>query len=189
MNNRQQKSAKTQKEAWLYPVSRAFYEKLRAKGEQIFKDLGYGRLWTDELMKLVNAYMLRGECPQRRWTDETLLTIFVCLRHDIDQAIRRSADARCRAAERRAAKGIGKVSESSGTQTDETTVDNGPDCASPPLSESKPGSLPLCANGHQSPQIDIPVIPTDKDQHITTPTVSKVRNKRIRRNAMARRHP
>lgn len=170
MNNQRQKTVKTQKkEVWPYPVSRAFYEKIRAKGEQIFKDLGYGRLWNDELMKLINEYMLHGERPQRSWADETLLTIFSCLRLEIDQAIRRSADARRRAAERREAREAENVS-----RNDEQAV-------SGQAPENREESGPA------TPTADLKIMDIAPNEPIDAAKTK--RSKRIRRNAMARRHP
>ena len=90
---------------WDKPVSRAFFEKLRLKIDKIYKDLKYSPSWVAEIMEYVDLYLRTGEYPNRTWgCEDPVLAIFFCLKFDIDVAIKRSADCRRRAAERRARK-------------------------------------------------------------------------------------
>lgn len=90
---------------WDKPVSRAFYEKLRLKIDKIYKDLKYSPSWIAEIIEYVDLYLRTGEYPDRTWRcEEPVLAIFFCLKFEIDAAIKRSADCRRRAAERRARK-------------------------------------------------------------------------------------
>lgn len=91
-------------EVWDKPVSKRYYERLRAKVSGIVHAFGYVRGYTDEMMKCIDRYLANGEVPVRRYCDEEFLILFFALRADIDEAIMRSASARRRAAERRECK-------------------------------------------------------------------------------------
>lgn len=95
------------KKPWDKPVSQSFYQKLIGRVEEIFRSLGYARGWRDEFMKFIDLYLMSGECPQRRYCDEFVLTMFYSLKGEVDAAVRRSASARRRATERRARKEAG----------------------------------------------------------------------------------
>lgn len=87
------------------PVSQAFYEKLKLKLSRIYKDLGYSQSWVVEILEYIDIYLRTGDCPDRTWRcDENVLVIFFCIKGDIDAAMKRSADCRRRAAERKSRK-------------------------------------------------------------------------------------
>lgn len=92
------------KKPWDKPVSQSFYQKLIGRVEEIFRSLGYARGWRDEFMKFIDLYLMSGECPQRRYSEEFILVMFYSLKGEIDAAVHRSAASRRRAAERRARK-------------------------------------------------------------------------------------
>lgn len=96
------------RDVWDKPVSKSFYEKLRAKVEMIVSGLGYVRGYTDVIMKYLDLYIEHGEVPKRTYCEEYVMAIFFSLRCDVDEAVRRSAAARQRAAERRARKAVEK---------------------------------------------------------------------------------
>lgn len=92
-----------EKKPWTLPVSKAFYEKMRRRGEMIMDALGYGAEWMKYLMPHLDAYMLKGEKLGYHYEYECMRVVFMCLCLDIDTAMQRSARAKARAAERRAA--------------------------------------------------------------------------------------
>ena len=98
------KTTTGKKTNWDKPISRAFYEKLRAKIKGIITTLGYVSGYTDEMMKMIDRYLVSGELPTRYYCEEYIMALFSALRYDVDEAVRRSAAARQRAAERRARK-------------------------------------------------------------------------------------
>ena len=98
------RSGRKKAEEWDLPVSRKYYAKLKAKVEQIYLDLGHAVSWAEPVMKWINLYLRDGDKPQHRYTDEHVMCVFFSLRPEIDEAVRRSALARQRAAERRARK-------------------------------------------------------------------------------------
>lgn len=101
------------KKPWDKPVSQSFYQKLVSRVEEIIHALGYARGWRDEFMKLIDLYLKSGECPQRRYCDEFVFAMFYSLKGEVDAAVRRSANARRRAIERRAGREAG-LSKSEG---------------------------------------------------------------------------
>lgn len=105
--------SKSAKERWTKPVSKAFYEKLRLRCEQIFEEMRYGSGWVMNFMPAVDRYISTGETPGM--CDEGIRIVFISLRHEIDMALERSAKARKRAAERRE----GKEAAQTATPADE----------------------------------------------------------------------
>lgn len=103
-NTHRNNASTATKTNWDKPISRAFYEKLRTKVKGIITALGYVSGYTDEMMKMLDRYMANGEVPTRYYCDEYIMALFFALRYDVDEAMRRSAAARQRAAERRARK-------------------------------------------------------------------------------------
>ena len=77
------------KERWTKPVSKAFYEKLRLRCEQIFEEMRYGSGWVMNFMPAVDRYISTGETPGM--CDEGIRIVFICLRYEIDMALERSA--------------------------------------------------------------------------------------------------
>ncbi len=100
------------KKPWTLPVSKAFYEKMRRRGEMIMDALGYGAEWMKYLMPHLDAYMLKGEKLGYHYEYECMRVVFTCLCLDIDTAMQRSARAKARAAERRAAAEMTKAEKS-----------------------------------------------------------------------------
>lgn len=97
------KSGKRKKEPWLMPVTKAFYEKIRLKGEYAVRKLGCGSSAICNLMKVIDAYLLQGKEPHYgEW--EWILSFFYSVQSDIDVAIERRRRCRERAAERKARK-------------------------------------------------------------------------------------
>ena len=130
------------KERWTKPVSKAFYEKLRLRCEQIFEEMRYGSGWVMNFMPTVDRYISTGETPGM--CDEGIRIVFICLRHEIDMALERSAKARKRAAERREAKEAAhdepRQEETSTLPTDKSDAVT-PDCKAETFSPpTEPGS-------------------------------------------------
>lgn len=132
--------SKSAKERWTKPVSKAFYEKLRLRCEQIFEEMRYGCGWVVNFMPAVDKYISTGETPGM--CDEGIRIVFICLRHEIDMALERSAKARKRAAERREAKEAAQTTtpadeprqEETGTLPTDTSDAVTPDCKAETLS-------------------------------------------------------
>ncbi|MCM1076636.1 MAG: hypothetical protein NC411_04665 [Bacteroides sp.] len=101
-------STRRAKEKWDFPVSQKFYMNLCHRIEMILQALNRDSQSIDHLQSIVDAYLGEGETPSRQTVDEQCLTIFLCLKHDIDLAIERSTRAKARAAERRAQKNAAK---------------------------------------------------------------------------------
>lgn len=115
------------KKPWALPVSKAFYEKMRRRGELIMDALGYGAAWMKCLMPHLDAYMLKGEKLGYHYEYECMRIVFTCLCLDIDTAMQRSACAKARAAERRAAAEMAKakndIEKSEEDKTDEEAIE------------------------------------------------------------------
>lgn len=122
----------SKKEKWTRPVSKAFYEKLCRRCEQIFEDLRYGHGWVRNFMPVVDRYLSTGEMPGQY--DNGIMTVFICLRHEIDMALERSAKARKRAAERRNASEKEESVATAGEAPDEETALTSVNQAEAPLS-------------------------------------------------------
>ncbi len=99
------------KKTWNFPISKAYYEKVRIRGEKIMDELGYGAEWMKYLMPHIDRYLLKGERLGNHYAYECMLIVFTCLSFDLDLAIERSAKAKARAAERRALKEAQKAEE------------------------------------------------------------------------------
>ncbi|MCM1077373.1 MAG: hypothetical protein NC411_08450 [Bacteroides sp.] len=97
-------STKHAKGGWNFPVSQKFYKNLCHRIEMILQALDHDSESVARLKSIVDTYLLNGETPSRLTIDGQQLAIFLCLRHDIDLAVERSARAKARAAERRAQK-------------------------------------------------------------------------------------
>lgn len=117
------KNKKSEKKQWDLPVSIAFYEKLKAKTALILRDLGHLQSWLPLIMGQFERYMRNGETASHIYDDDLRLIIFFSLRQEIDEAMRRSALSRKRAAERRER----KEAEKSALK-DQTSVDIAPAC-------------------------------------------------------------
>ena len=115
-------SGKQQKGQWKFPVSKAFYEKIRIRGERIMDELGYGAGWMKHLMPHIERYMLTGEKLGNHYAYECMQIVFTCLRFEVDLAIERSAKARARAAERRAMKAKSKPATEDMADADSTST-------------------------------------------------------------------
>lgn len=135
------------KERWTKPVSKAFYEKLRLRCEQIFEEMRYGSGWVMNFMPAVDRYISTGETPGM--CDEGIRIVFICLRYEIDMALKRSAKARKRAAERREAKEAAQTAtpadephqKEKGTLPTDTADAFSPDCKAETFSPTtEPGS-------------------------------------------------
>lgn len=101
-NSHEKKTQKKPKPVWDKPVSKAFYAKLTAKVEKIIDWMLYSTGFRHEMMRIIDQYLLDGSCPSYRWCDPAIMGAFCALRAEIDEAIDRSAQARLRAARRRA---------------------------------------------------------------------------------------
>ncbi|WP_300505968.1 hypothetical protein [uncultured Duncaniella sp.] len=117
-------TGKQQKSQWKFPVSKAFYEKIRIRGERIMDELGYGAGWMKHLMPHIERYMLTGEKLGNHYAYECMQIVFTCLRFEVDLAIERSAKARARAAERRAMKAGSKPATEDMAGADSTPTGN-----------------------------------------------------------------
>lgn len=97
-------SATAGKKKWDFPVSRAYYSRLRDNIDGIFRKLRMtDPSMPQQVIVLVNNYLLNGCVPEMPCSEKSMLfyTIFFSILHEIDAAIKRSADCRRRAAERR----------------------------------------------------------------------------------------
>ena len=71
-NTNQQPSAaaqcagKQQKSQWKFPVSKAFYEKIRIRGERIMDELGYGAGWSDRESNFRNGQFQGANMQMQR---------------------------------------------------------------------------------------------------------------------------
>ncbi len=117
-------TGKQQKSQWKFPVSKAFYEKIRIRGERIMDKLGYGAGWMKHLMPHIERYMLTGEKLGNHYVYECMQIVFTCLRFEVDLAIERSAKARARAAERRAMKATSKPATNDVDSPDNASTGN-----------------------------------------------------------------
>lgn len=129
---------------WDKPVSRAFYEKLRLKIDKIYKDLKYSPSWVAEIMEYVDLYLRSGEYPNRTWRcEEPVLAIFFCLKFDIDAAIKRSADCRRRAAERRARKEAERIAAAGEEPAEAAGNENVPRWEENSVAEDRDGDVSI----------------------------------------------
>lgn len=110
-NSHEKKTQKKPKPVWDKPVSKAFYAKLTAKVEKIIDWMLYSTGFRYEMMRIIDQYLLDGSCPSYRWCDPAIMGAFCALRAEIDEAIDRSAQARLRAARRRALREEAKKAE------------------------------------------------------------------------------
>lgn len=110
-NSHEKKTQKKPKPVWDKPVSKAFYAKLTAKVEKIIDWMLYSTGFRHEMMRIIDQYLLDGSCPSYRWCDPAIMGAFCALRAEIDEAIDRSAQARLRAARRRALREEAKKAE------------------------------------------------------------------------------
>lgn len=92
------------KEKWTMPLSQAYYRKLERRALAIMKRLGGYNSDAQVLMDEVDRYIRTGMDPQLRRCGQRDYLIIMTLIDDIEDAIKRSADCRRRAAERRARK-------------------------------------------------------------------------------------
>lgn len=99
------------KEAWTLPVSKAFYERLKIKVATIYWDLGYPVGWSSLMLECLEVYMREGWKPRGRQVEAYFQAIFFSLCPEIDEAMRRSALSRQRAAERRQRREAEKLRE------------------------------------------------------------------------------
>lgn len=99
------KATKSSAPKWNKPISKKAYEKIIAKAKQLLRDVGWLSSWESYLRSYINAYINDRTCrPNRHDFGEAFFVMFYAIRIDIEEAKKRSDEARRRAAERRARK-------------------------------------------------------------------------------------
>lgn len=99
------KATKSSAPKWNKPISKKAYEKIIAKAKQLLRDVGWLSSWESYLRSYINAYINDRTCrPNRHDFGEAFFVMFYAIRIDIEEAKKRSDEARRRAAGRRARK-------------------------------------------------------------------------------------
>lgn len=97
------KATKSSAPKWNKPLSKKAYEKIIAKAKQLLRDVGWLSSWESYLTSYIDAYINDRTChPNRHDFGEAFFVMFYAIRIDIEEAKKRSDEARRRAAERRA---------------------------------------------------------------------------------------
>lgn len=86
-----------------YPISVKYYSRLVARVREVFVELGLRLDYANEVMKLINRYLLTGRTDRVKG-DRICQLVFYTLRDEIDSAIERSRRARALAQARREAR-------------------------------------------------------------------------------------
>lgn len=95
---------KPRKEKWDMPVSRKFYTKLQQRVSSLHWNTDMPLTSLAILLDYMETYVMTCRAPDRYSADHYAYLIFVTIRPEIDDALRRSEACRERAAERRARK-------------------------------------------------------------------------------------
>ena len=95
---------KPRKEKWDMPVSRKFYTKLQQRVSSLHWNTDMPLTSLAILLNYMEDYVMTRHAPDRYSADHYAFLIFVTIRPEIDDALRRSEACRERAAERRARK-------------------------------------------------------------------------------------
>lgn len=95
---------KPRKEKWDMPVSRKFYTKLQQRVSSLHWNTDMPLSSLAILLDYMETYVMTRRTPDRYSADHYAYLIFVTIRPEIDDALRRSEACRERAAERRARK-------------------------------------------------------------------------------------
>lgn len=95
---------KPRKEKWDMPVSRKFYTKLQQRVSSLHWNTDMPLTSLAILLNYMEDYVMTRRAPDRYSADHYAYLIFVTIRPEIDDALRRSEACRERAAERRARK-------------------------------------------------------------------------------------
>lgn len=95
---------KSRKEKWDMPVSRKFYTKLQQRVSSLHWNTDMPLTSLAILLDYMETYVMTCRAPDRYSADHYAYLIFVTIRPEIDDALRRSEACRERAAERRARK-------------------------------------------------------------------------------------
>lgn len=95
---------KPRKEKWDMPVSRKFYTKLQQRVSSLHWNTDMPLTSLAILLDYMETYVMTRHAPNRYSADHYAYLIFVTIRPEIDDALRRSEACRERAAERRARK-------------------------------------------------------------------------------------
>lgn len=95
---------KPRKEKWDMPVSRKFYTKLQQRVSSLHWNTDMPLTSLAILLDYMEDYVMTRRAPDRYSADHYAYLIFVTIRPEIDDALRRSEACRERAAERRARK-------------------------------------------------------------------------------------
>ena len=95
---------KPRKEKWDMPVSRKFYTKLQQRVSSLHWNTDMPLTSLAILLDYMETYVMTRRAPDRYSADHYAYLIFVTIRPEIDDALRRSEACRERAAERRARK-------------------------------------------------------------------------------------
>lgn len=95
---------KPRKEKWDMPVSRKFYTKLQQRVSSLHWNTDMPLSSLAILLDYMETYVMTRRAPDRYSADHYAYLIFVTIRPEIDDALRRSEACRERAAERRARK-------------------------------------------------------------------------------------
>lgn len=95
---------KPRKEKWDMPVSRKFYTKLQQRVSSLHWNTDMPLTSLAILLDYMETYVMTRRAPDRYTADHYAYLIFVTIRPEIDDALRRSEACRERAAERRARK-------------------------------------------------------------------------------------
>lgn len=109
------------REQWTKPVSRKFYEKIRGHVAECAKRLGFGPV-IPNLFKIIDIFI--GNGPKCYFTSSMVeKVIAVMIESDIEEAKKRSADARRRAAERKIRKEAEKIARKEAVRTPASAPD------------------------------------------------------------------
>lgn len=103
-SRKERTAPKPRKEKWDMPVSRKFYTKLQQRVSSLHWNTDMPLTSLAILLDYMETYVMTRRAPDRYTADHYAYLIFVTIRPEIDDALRRSEACRERAAERRARK-------------------------------------------------------------------------------------
>lgn len=103
-SRKERTAPKSRKEKWDMPVSRKFYTKLQQRVSSLHWNTDMPLTSLAILLDYMETYVMTRRAPDRYTADHYAYLIFVTIRPEIDDALRRSEACRERAAERRARK-------------------------------------------------------------------------------------
>lgn len=164
---------KPRKEKWDMPVSRKFYTKLQQRVSSLHWNTDMPLTSLAILLDYMETYVMTRRAPDRYSADHYAYLIFVTIRPEIDDALRRSEACRERAAERRARKlaALGTCTASApdapcmpGTSATCTAIACG----------GRPTAADIACGDHPSVSTDhSPAVAVGKNKTLVTPVPSR----------------